>query len=145
MVGLDVTRKALLREEHIRTLEAANHSMSRAAGQITRATMNRIRKSSSTGGPVMHDSLAVATFLDPGIVTFRDYYIEVETAGELTAGETLGYERAPLRRSAPMANGPAAQQDRTTFQRNAKVAVDVDVERFFAMLVGRLSGQHATA
>ena len=145
MVGLDVTRKAVLGEEHIHTLEAANHPMSRAAGRITRATMTRIRRTSSTGGPVMHDSLAVAAFLDPAIVTLRDYYVEVETTGEFTAGQTLGYERAPLRRSAPMANGPAPQPDRTTFQPNAKVAVDVDVERFFAMLIGRLSGQHATA
>jgi len=141
MVGLDVTRKAVLREEHIRALETAGPAMSRAAGQITRATMTRIRKSSSTGGPVMHDSLAVATFLDPSIVTLRDYFVDVETAGEITAGETVGYERAPLRRSAPLASGAAAQPDRTTFQPNAKVAVDVDVERFLGMLIGRLSGR----
>ena len=141
MVGLDVTRKAVLREEHIRALESAGPAMSRAAGQITRATMTRIRKSSSSGGPVMHDSLAVATFLDPSIVTLRDYFVDVETAGEITAGETVGYERAPMRRSAPLASGAAPQPDRTTFQPNAKVAVDVDVERFLGMLIGRLSGR----
>ena len=142
MVGLDVTRKAALREEHIRELETANHPISRAAGQITRATMNRIRKSSSAGGPVMHDSLAVATFLDPTIVTLRDYLVEVETAGAITAGETVGYERAPIRRSAPMVGGPTPQPDRTIFQPNARVAVDVDAERFFELLIGRLSGKH---
>ena len=39
----------------------------------------------------MHDSLAVAAFLDPSILKLKEYYVDVETAGELTAGETLGY------------------------------------------------------
>src|SRR5439155_21923027 len=34
MVGLDVTRKAMLRDEHIKRLEAANHAISQAAGKI---------------------------------------------------------------------------------------------------------------
>ena len=114
MVGLDVTRRTALREEHIRALEHSNSAVARAAGQITRATMNRIRQSGSNGGPTMHDSLAVATFLDPSLVTLRDYYIEVETKGDLTAGETVGYTRAPMRRSAPATNapsGPASSAD----------------------------------
>ena len=139
MVGLDVTRRAVLREEHIQALESGASAISRAAGRITRATMDRIRKSGSNGGPVMHDSLALAAFLDPGVVTLRDYYVEVETAGEYTAGETLGYTRAPLRRSAPMANAPAPVPDPMKFQPNCKVAVDLDAERFFKLLIGRLA------
>lgn len=39
----------------------------------------------------MHDSLALSAFLDPSILTFEDYYVDVEVNGELTAGQTLGY------------------------------------------------------
>ena len=139
MVGLDVTRKATLREEDIQALEAGGNAVSRAAGKITRATMTRMRQSPTyTGaGPAMHDSLAVATFLDPSVVKLQDYYIEVETAGEYTAGETLGYRRAPMRKS-PLMQSAQAKPDDAAFHPNAKVAMEVDRDRFVQMLVGRL-------
>ena len=138
MVGLDVTRKAVLREEHIQRLEAAQNPSAQAAGRITRAMWNRIQRANPGGGPVMHDSVAVGAFLDPAIVRLRDYYVEVETAGEFTAGETLGYTRAPMRRSAPLVDG-AAKPEITEFKPNAKVATEIDADRFFELLVGRLS------
>lgn len=145
MVGLDATRKAALREEHIQALEAADNPISRAAGRITRASMNRIRRGGFQGGPVMHDPLAVAAFLDPPVVKLQDYYVEVETAGEFTAGETVGYRRAPMRRSAPMADAAAPQPETAPFRPDTKVALDVDTERFFKLLIGRLSGAPAPA
>ncbi|MBV8342176.1 MAG: nucleoside hydrolase, partial [Gammaproteobacteria bacterium] len=41
MIGLDVTRKTALREEHIARLESARNPMGRAAGQIMRAMVER--------------------------------------------------------------------------------------------------------
>ena len=139
MVGLDVTRKATLHEEDIQALESGGNPISRAAGKITRATMNRLRQSPTfTGaGPAMHDSLAVATFIDPTVVKLQDFYVEVETAGEYTAGETLGYRRAPMRKSPPMQSAQAKFED-AVFHPNAKVAMEVDRERFVQMLIGRL-------
>ena len=107
----------------------------------------------------MHDSLAVAAFLDPSIVKFKDYYVDVETTGELTAGETLGYSPSAgdLRRKLEMENqtatinmsirgsAPTLAGTRTSpvlrdkFVPNAKVALDVDSARFFNLLIGRLS------
>jgi pyrimidine-specific ribonucleoside hydrolase len=139
MVGLDVTRKAMIREQDIQALDAASNRVSRAAGQIVRATMTRMRKANSPlAGPAMHDSLAMATFIDPSLVTLQDYFVTVETAGEYTAGETVGYRRAPMRKSAPMANAPAMGPD-GTFRPNSEVATEVDVDRFLRMLVGRLT------
>jgi inosine-uridine nucleoside N-ribohydrolase len=156
MVGLDVTRKVQLREEHIQAIEAANNPSSQAAGRILRSTMNRIRKlnPAATAGPTMHDSLAASVLIDPDILKSQDYFIDVETQGEITAGETVGYRRGPLRRSAPLEIGTtplfgqklerdiaAAAAD--TFHPNAKVAMEVDAERFFQLLVGRLTGSSA--
>ncbi len=137
MVGLDVTRKAILAERHIEELEAARNPVSQAAGRITRAIHNRTKT-----GQAMHDSLALAVFLDPSLVTLRDMYVEVETAGEFTAGETLGNQRAPVRRSAPFLDGApkdGAKAGETALRANAKVAVDVDADRFLKLLVGRLT------
>jgi len=139
MVGLDVTRKATVREEDIQALEKGANPVSRAAGQIVRASMTRMRKANSPAiGPAMHDSLAVATFIDPSLVTLQDYFVDVETAGEFTAGETVGYRRAPIRRSPPMENAPAPPAG-DVFHPNAKVATDVNVDRFLRMLIGRLT------
>jgi purine nucleosidase len=140
MVGLDVTRRAMLTEENIRRLEASRKSEGRVAGQIARASMTRVRQTNPAGGPAMHDSLAVAAFIDPTLVTFQELLVEVETTGELTAGETVGYRKAPVRHSAPMASQAARADSAAAFEPNAKVALDVDTGGFLAMLVGRIAG-----
>jgi inosine-uridine nucleoside N-ribohydrolase len=164
MVGLDVTRKTALTEEHVRTLEAAKNPVSQAAAKIGRSAINHNRERGYVSDPNMHDSLAVAGLLDPGILKFQDYYVDVETTGELTAGETLGYSpisgdlrRRPgsekeaaavaaaasmqIRGSAPtLASTKTSSVVRDKFVPNSKVAVEVDSARFFDLLIGRLSG-----
>jgi inosine-uridine nucleoside N-ribohydrolase len=159
MVGLDATRKTSLTEEHVRVLDAAQNPVSQAAAKIGRYAINHNRDRGFLVGPNMHDSLAVAGFLDPSLLTVRDYYVDVETTGELTAGETLGYSplagdlkrkpgaekqanmNMPIRGSAPtLATTRTSPVLRDKFVPNAKVAVDVDSPRFFELLIGRLSG-----
>ncbi len=160
MVGLDVTRRTSLTDEHVRTLEAAQNPVSQAAAKIGRNAINRNRERGYLVGPNMHDSLAVAGFLDPAILKLQDYYVDVETTGELTAGETLGYSpvagdlrrrpgmekdvaatNMPIRGSAPtLASTRTSPVLRDKFVPNTKVAVEVDSARFFDLLIGRLSG-----
>jgi inosine-uridine nucleoside N-ribohydrolase len=141
MVGLDVTRKCTLTETHVKALEAGTDPVSRAAARITRNALERSRRA-EWGPPVMHDPLAVATFIDRTLVHLREYYVAIETQGQLTAGETLGYDRPPIRQSAPLANSSAASDVETSiFVRNAKVAVEVDASRFFQLLIGRVAGR----
>ncbi len=159
MVGLDVTRKTSLTDEHVRTLEAAQDPVSQAAGKIGRSAINNNHAHGYIVGPNMHDSLAVAGFLDPSILTLRDYYVDVETTGELTAGETLGYSpvsgdlrRSPekekeaaasmqIRGSAPTLSGlKSSPVIRDKYVPNTKVAIEVDSPKFFELLIGRLSG-----
>ncbi|HMH00812.1 MAG TPA: nucleoside hydrolase [Terriglobales bacterium] len=160
MVGLDVTRKTSLTDEHVKILEAGQNPLSQAAAKIARNAINHNREQGFLVGPNMHDSLAVAGFLDPSLLKFQDYYVDVETAGELTAGETLGYspmtgdlQRRPesekqaaltmqIRGSAPtLATTKTSPVVRDKFVPNAKVAVNVDSARFFDLLIGRLSGK----
>ena len=159
MVGLDVTRKTSLTGEYVRVLEAGQNAVSQAAGKIARNAIQHNREQGFLVGPNMHDSLAVAAFLDPSILKWKEYYVDVETSGELTAGETLGYSpsagdlrRRPemekkaalnmsIRGSAPtLASTRTSPVVRDKFVPNAKVAIDVDSSRFFELLIGRLSG-----
>lgn len=140
MVGLDVTEKVLLREEHIVILERAQNPVSQAAGKIMRATLNRAHKGIDRTVIAMHDPLTVASLIDPELLKFQDYYVEVETEGEFTAGMTVGYTHAPVRPSAPMATAavPPSEPD-TSLHPNARVAVEVDSDRFFKLLLSRLT------
>src|SRR5882724_1127106 len=160
MVGLDATRKTSLTEEHVRVLEAAQNPVSQAAAKIGRNAINHNRERGFLVGPNMHDSVAVAAFLDPTILKWQEYYVDVETTGELTAGETLGYspiagdlKRRPgmekdaaasmtIRGSAPtLASTRTSPVVRDKFVPNTNVGVDVDSARFFDLLIGRLAGE----
>jgi inosine-uridine nucleoside N-ribohydrolase len=160
MVGLDVTRKTSLTDQHLHVLEQAPDAVSQAAAKIARNAIQHSREQGFQVGPNMHDSLAVAALLDPSILKWKDYYVDVETAGELTAGETVGYSpssgdlrRRPemekqaalnmsIRGSAPsLASTRTSPVIRDKFVPNTKVAVDVDSARFFDLLIGRLSGR----
>lgn len=159
MVGLDATRKTSLTEDHVRTLEATQNPVSQAAAKIGRNSIKHNREQGFLVGPNMHDSLAIAAFLDPSILKLKEYYVDVETTGELTAGETLGYSPSAgdLRRRSEMEKQTAAMNMsirgsaptlvsvrtspvlRDKFVPNAKVALDVDSAKFFSLLIGRLS------
>jgi inosine-uridine nucleoside N-ribohydrolase len=161
MVGLDVTRKTSLTEEHQRQLQAGQNPVSQAAATIARNALEHNREREFVVGPNMHDSLAVAGFIDPSLLKLKEYYVDVETTGELTAGETLGYSpnagdlrrrpgmekdaaatNMPIRGSAPtLASTRTSPVVRDKFVPNARVAVDVDSARFFELLIGRLSGK----
>src|SRR5882672_5838108 len=160
MVGLDVTRKTSLTDDHVRVLEAAQNPVSQAAAKIGRNAINHNRDRGFLVGPNMHDSLAVAAFLDPTILKWREYYVDVETTGEMTAGETLGYsplagdlKRKPgmekdlaasmtIRGSAPtLVSTKTSPVVRDKFVPNTNVGVDVDSARFFDLLIGRLAGK----
>lgn len=160
MVGLDVTRKTTLTEEHVRILQDAGTPVSLAAAKIARNAIDHTREQGFLVGPNMHDSLAVATFLDPSIVTLKDYYVDIETMGELTAGETVGYSpfagdlkvtpeaakklaetmqiRGAARSLETMSTSPVVREK---FTPNAKVAVEVDSARFFNLFMGRLTSK----
>jgi inosine-uridine nucleoside N-ribohydrolase len=145
VVGLDVTRKVLLSEAQIRELEAANNPVSQAAGKVMRATYERMQKGGEVRVIAMHDPLTVASLIDPEVITLQDFYVEVETEGEWTAGQTLGYDgHAPVRKSPPMETsmpGPSAPEE--PFKPNSKVAVGVAPEKFFHLLLPRLTGNAA--
>jgi inosine-uridine nucleoside N-ribohydrolase len=160
MVGLDVTRKTTLTDEHVRVLEAAQNPVSQAAAKIGRNAIAHMRDRGFLEGVNMHDSLAVAAFLNPGLLKWKEYYVDVETSGELTAGETVGYspmagddQRRPelakqaaanmvIRGSPPtLAGTKTSPVVRDKYTPNANVAVDVDSARFFDLLIGRLAGR----
>jgi pyrimidine-specific ribonucleoside hydrolase len=142
MVGLDVTRKCRVSEQHIKQLEAANNPVSQAAGKIMRATYEHLRQGGEITDIELHDALTVASLIDHDVITRKDYYVEVETEGEWTAGQTVGYDgHGPIRKSPQMeTSAPEPPPAEVPFKPNAQVAVGVDPDRFFHLLIQRLTG-----
>jgi inosine-uridine nucleoside N-ribohydrolase len=94
MVGLDVTRNCILAEEHVRALAAGKSAISKTAARIARNNLGHARQGGSDRR-AMHDPLAVAAFIDRALVSLWPYFVAIETQGELSAGETVGYRKAP--------------------------------------------------
>jgi inosine-uridine nucleoside N-ribohydrolase len=142
----------------VKQLTAGKSAVSQAAAKIARNAIDHNRSQGFLIGPNMHDSLAVTAFLDPSILTFENYYVDVEVNGELTAGQTLGYSpnQGDLRRSAEMqkkaestmvirgaaptlAGTKISPVLRDKWVPNTRVALNLDPGRFFNLLIGRLS------
>lgn len=140
MIGLNVTNQVILTEDHLRILEAGRDQVSHVALRLARAGGVQAEKLGLAQGLAMHDPVAIAAFIDSSILNRRDYYVDVETSGELTAGETVVYRRAPIRRSSPSITEPGQSHILSqTYVPNICVGVGVDKESFFNMLIGRLS------
>lgn len=139
MVGLNVTNRVQIHDEQIRMLEAAKNPISQAAGKIMRATLDHWQKERQLTGFGMHDPVTMAYVIDPTILTLKDYYVQIETTGELTAGESVAYSRTP-RPSPPLHTAsPATEVPEADFKPNCKVAVEADSEKFFHLLLSRLT------
>ncbi|OYX36752.1 MAG: hypothetical protein B7Y99_00325 [Caulobacterales bacterium 32-69-10] len=140
MVGLDVTRKTAFSEAQITRLEQAPTAWGRASGRIMRASLAANRRTGADGGQARaHDSMALASVIDPSLFTWADVEIEIETAGEFSAGMSLGYRRTPRRRSALVDGDRRTTNELSPFVANAKVAVEVEDARFMDFLIGRLT------
>jgi len=140
MVGLDVTRKVQLTDQHVEALRVGKGPVSNAAARIAEAVMKMARGEKWQGGPHLHDPLAVSSLINADILTFEDYRVEIETAGSITAGESVGWKRGPMRQSAPLlSNNFSDAAEPPAFKTNAQVATGVDSEKFFQLLISRLT------
>jgi inosine-uridine nucleoside N-ribohydrolase len=121
MVGLDVTNRAVL--------TAADADRLRGTGRIGDAVAAMLdfyghfySQAYDLGGTPVHDAVAVAHLIRPGLVTTLDRYIAVELGTGLCRGRTV----VDMRR-------------RTTVpEPNARVAVDIDAGAFRELLLVRL-------
>ncbi len=121
MVGLDVTHKALVAPEHAERLRAAGRAGEAIAGLLDFFSVFH-RETYGWPGPPVHDAMAVAHVIRPGLVEAVERHVAVETESELCRGRTV----VDLYR-------------RTGLEPNAHVAVDVDADAFLELVIERLS------
>lgn len=117
MVGLDVTNRAQLSFEDIEKIEKMNGKVSSVVGPLLRFFANANREFFGFNGAPIHDALTVAYLIDENILKLKDYFVDIETQGELTRGRTVVDVYGVLKKKP-----------------NAKVAVDLDLEKFKKMI-----------
>jgi purine nucleosidase/pyrimidine-specific ribonucleoside hydrolase len=122
MVGLDVTHKALMTPDHADRLRGAG-KVGRAVAELWDFYHGFHRKTYGWNGSPVHDAVAVAHVVRPGLVSTLERNVEVDCASELCRGRTV----VDLWR-------------RTGRKPNAHVAVDIDAGGFLELLIGRLEG-----
>ena len=120
MIGLDVTHQALLGPEVEETLRDAGRVGSFVADLNVFFTRYHRETYGWNGAPI-HDAVAVAHLIRPGLVETRHRNVSVELASELCRGRTV----VDLWR-------------RTDRVPNAHVGVGIDADGFFDLLVERI-------
>jgi inosine-uridine nucleoside N-ribohydrolase len=121
MVGLDVTHRALMTRGHANRLAASG-----AAGRLVAdlygfyARFHKARYGWD-GAPV-HDAVAVAHAIDPTLLSTRLCGVAVDTGPEPSRGRTY-----------------VDLHGVTDWEPTCDVAVEIDSERFFELLLGRIA------
>lgn len=87
LVGLDVTRKALLTEAHIR--EIGDTVLGNYVKESTSGYMKRYFERNGVQACAMHDPLAVGMAVWPELYETKRYYVDVEIKSELCDGQTV--------------------------------------------------------
>ncbi|MET1073080.1 MAG: nucleoside hydrolase [Umezawaea sp.] len=120
MVGLNVTHQALVTPEVVARLEALG-PLGRTCAELMVFFGETYRTMFGFAAPPLHDPVAVARVVDPSLVRCVDAHVEVELTGTHTLGATV-VDLDDYRGLAP----------------NAKVAVELDVDRFWDRVVAAI-------
>jgi inosine-uridine nucleoside N-ribohydrolase len=121
MIGLDVTHRAVTGADVQRRLREAGSIGIFVAELVDFFTVYHRETYGWDGAPI-HDAVAVAHVLQPGLVETKPRNVEVELESELCRGRTV-----------------VDLWHRTGRPANAHVGVDLDTDAFFDLLVERLA------
>lgn len=131
MVGLDVTMRAWFTREMHAELGRCPRPAAQLAYQVLRHYLDFYDSFYGRGGCAQHDALAVAVAIDPTLVKAPLLPVHVETRGVHTRGMTVVDHRGHLADRAPF-----LFPDRDRW--HVRVALEVDADRFLALLMERL-------
>jgi inosine-uridine nucleoside N-ribohydrolase len=120
MIGLDVTHKALMGDEHAARLRASG-AVGEMVAELYDFFIGYHRRTYGIEGAPIHDAVAVAQVLRPGIVETLPRHVDVDCESRLCRGRTV-----------------VDLWHRTGEEANADVGVDIDADGFLELLCERL-------
>jgi inosine-uridine nucleoside N-ribohydrolase len=126
MIGLDVTHKALMMPTHVERLRASG-TVGRFVAELHDFFVRYHERTYGTEGAPIHDAVAVAQVLRPGLVETVHRHVDVDCESSLCRGRTV----VDLWR-------------RTGREPNADVGVDIDGDAFLELLCERIESLDGT-
>ena len=139
MIGSDVGEKTLMMRSHLAELQSEHGPESDFIAKLADYYLTRSEKSGYQGA-AMYDPLAVATVVNPALVTLKDMHVDVETKGEFTRGETVANRMGYDEKNVP--HGDHYEIDGLTpLTPNARVCLASNPEGFLKLFVSRLKGR----
>ena len=121
MIGLDVTHQAIVGPAVTERLRSAGR-IGRFVAELNDYFSRYHRETYGWNGAPIHDAVALASVLEPGLLRTRHVNVEVEVESELCRGRTV-----------------VDRWGRTARPANAHVGIEVEVDRFFDLLVERIA------
>jgi inosine-uridine nucleoside N-ribohydrolase len=138
MIGSDVGERTLMTRKDLAQL-AGHGPESDFVAKLADFYLTRSEKSGYQGA-AMYDPLAVATAIDPSLVTLKDMHVDVETKGEFTRGETVA-NRMGSDENNVLHGDHYEIEGVIELKPNARVCLGSDAERFLQLFIGRLKGK----
>ncbi len=139
MIGSDVGERTLMTRKHLADLQALHGPESDFIAKLADFYITRSEKSGYPGA-AMYDPLAVATVINPTLVTLKDMHVDVETKGEFTRGETVANRMGSDEKN--VLHGDHYEIDGVIELRpNARVCLASDADRFLQLFIGRIKGK----
>jgi purine nucleosidase/pyrimidine-specific ribonucleoside hydrolase len=121
MVGLNLTHQAQATPEVVERLRAVGNPAAEATIGWLSFFADTYRTVYGMAGPPVHDACAVALVIDSSVLSTVDAFVAIETEGRWTRGATVVDLHGRLEQPP-----------------NAKVAMDLDVTRFWDLVVGAI-------
>jgi inosine-uridine nucleoside N-ribohydrolase len=121
MVGLNLTHQAQATPEVVERLRAVGNPAAEAAIGWLSFFADTYRTVYGMAGPPVHDACAVALVIDSSVLRSVDAFVAIETEGRWTRGATVVDLHGRLEQPP-----------------NAKVAMELDVTRFWDLVVGAI-------
>lgn len=139
MVGSDVGERTLITRKHLEELQATHGVQNDVVTKIAKFYIERSEQNRESGA-AMYDPLAVATVIDPTLVTLKDMHVDVETKGQFTRGETVANRMGVNEKN--VLHGDHYEIEGYDFlEANARVCVGSDAERFLKLFISRIKGK----
>lgn len=131
LVPLDVTLQTHLRLSEVDRLDHAGSPLASYLGSTVRPWVSWLAERFGLDGCPLHDPLAMATLIDPTLVTTRTACVDIELRGSLTRGRTVSW--------APHDDWSLEAALALPDVRPVQIADGVDDARFQALLLARLT------
>jgi inosine-uridine nucleoside N-ribohydrolase len=121
MIGLEVTHRAWLTDEHADALRPTGRAGRFVAELLDHFVGFHQERFGWEGGPI-HDAVTIAHLIDPTLVTALPMNVQIETESPLCIGRTV-----------------ADRWSVTGLPENALVGLDIDRDRFVTLLLERIA------